>query len=153
RRNSLFMMVGSATLGVLIVLMNVAIATSLYRRRRANVTGKVDKEDTRDTEAKLFLLTCIMFSFASITFVNQCLFYFFLPDKMSMEAFLRLFTIQNFAFDLHTCSSPWFLLIMSRAVREELMKTVPFFDRLKERNSVVAPSQATSSTQPAPTPT
>ncbi|KAH7699454.1 Protein SRG-38, partial [Aphelenchoides avenae] len=70
KRNSMFMMIGSAVLGVLIVFMNVTIATSLYRRRHVHL-GKVDKEDTRDTETKLFLLTCIMFSFTAITLVNQ----------------------------------------------------------------------------------
>ncbi|KAH7703634.1 hypothetical protein AAVH_29196, partial [Aphelenchoides avenae] len=150
KRNSLFMMIGSAVLGVLIVFMNVTIAASLYRRRHVHL-GKVDKEDTRDTETKLFLLTCIMFSFTGITFVNQCLFYFLLPDKMTMDTFLRLFALQHFAGDLHACSSPWFLLIMSRAVREELAKIVPFIGKA-ESDTVHAFSQATSSIQPAPMP-
>lgn len=64
------MMIGSATLGVLVVCMNIAIALVLYRARRTS-TGRVDKEDTRDTESKLFFLTCIMFSFTAFTAVIQ----------------------------------------------------------------------------------
>ncbi|KAH7705537.1 SRG-62 protein [Aphelenchoides avenae] len=130
KRNSIFMMTCSATLGVLLVAMNLAVATSLYRRRRQNMAGRVDKEDTRDTESKLFLLTCIMFSFSAITFVMQCLFYFLFPARMSLETFLLLFDIQNWAIDLHTCTSPWFLILMSRAVREEVVKTVPLLGKL-----------------------
>lgn len=64
-------MLGSAILGVLVVCMNVTIALVLYRTRRTSLTGRVDKEDTRDTESKLFFLTCIMFSFTMVTAVIQ----------------------------------------------------------------------------------
>ncbi|KAH7704294.1 Protein SRG-45 [Aphelenchoides avenae] len=141
KRNALFMMFGSALLGILVVCMNITIALVLYRTRRTSLTGRVDKKDTRDTESKLFFLTCIMFSFTVVTAVIQGCFYFW---QMSWETFLLLLTIQVFAGDLHTCSSPWFLLLMSRAVREEVLNTVPFLTAIKLRNTVAFTSRATS---------
>lgn len=64
-------MFGSALLGILVVCMNITIALVLYRTRRTSLTGRVDKKDTRDTESKLFFLTCIMFSFTVVTAVIQ----------------------------------------------------------------------------------
>ncbi|KAH7695338.1 hypothetical protein AAVH_37604, partial [Aphelenchoides avenae] len=149
RRNSLFMMVGSLVLGILLVLMNLVIAIGLYRRRKLNLSGKADKEDTRDTEAKLFLLTVILFSFTVITFVNQILF-FTVGNKMSMAMFFRLITLQNCAADLHTCSTPWFLMLMSRAIRHEVLKKVPVMGKFVDNSSLFVRSRATTSARAEP---
>ncbi|KAH7707883.1 SRG-34 protein [Aphelenchoides avenae] len=129
-RNSFFMMICSAFFGLLLVGMYVAIGVSLYRRRLLTAEALANGEDTRDTEAKLYLLTSVLFSFMAVTFVLQLLFHFNPPGQtMSTETFFRLMTVQNFAVDLHTCSAPWFLLLLSRAVRQEVLGYVSFINK------------------------
>lgn len=65
------MMICSAFFGLLLVGMYVAIGVSLYRRRLLTAEALANGEDTRDTEAKLYLLTSVLFSFMAVTFVLQ----------------------------------------------------------------------------------
>lgn len=64
-------MICSAFFGLLLVAMYVTIGVSLYRRRLLTAEALANGEDTRDTEAKLYLLTSVLFSFMAVTFVLQ----------------------------------------------------------------------------------
>ncbi|KAH7722494.1 CRE-SRG-32 protein [Aphelenchoides avenae] len=130
KRSSLFQLICCLVDGVALLFINVGIAIFLYRRRRMLIRTENLTEDTRDTEFKLYALTCVLSVFLFLAFATQVA-YFFFGDRMSLLDQGIVIMVATWAIDLHTCSSPWFLLFMSRAVREEMGDLFPFLRSFK----------------------
>ncbi|KAH7701708.1 SRG-32 protein, partial [Aphelenchoides avenae] len=138
-RDSLFTTVWSAVDLVALVVFNASIAVVLYRRRQMLVSRDSLTADSRDTELKLYALTCVISVFLAVSFCTQ-LVYFAYSGQMSILSQGILIMIATFATDLHTCSTPWFLLLMSRAVREEILDAFPWLRSLKFKRSTPSTS-------------
>lgn len=66
-------------------------------------------------------------------------------QSLANDVTFLLFNIQCFGEDLHVCSSPWFLILMSTALREELRKTfgIVFWKQKTPVGVIVRVSSAT----------
>ncbi|KAH7697726.1 hypothetical protein AAVH_35189, partial [Aphelenchoides avenae] len=138
-RDSLFTTLWSAVDLVALVVFNASIAAVLYRRRQMLVSRDSLTADSRDTELKLYALTCVVSVFLAVSFCTQ-LVYVAYSDQMSILSQGILIMVATFAGDLHTCSTPWFMLLMSRAVREEILDAFPWLRSLKFKRSTPSTS-------------
>ncbi|KAH7711158.1 hypothetical protein AAVH_21545 [Aphelenchoides avenae] len=132
-RKSMFLSVASFVQGVVVLAMNVAIGSKLFLRRKRLNVGAARVEDTRDAEIKLFLLTLIVFVYNISTCVCQV--YFYVGGILPKDDVVVLLNVQTFGEDLHVCTAPWFLVLMSAAVRTELRNTLGM--RVWRRKSTV----------------
>ncbi|KAH7704979.1 hypothetical protein AAVH_27821 [Aphelenchoides avenae] len=144
-RKSMFLSAVSFGQWVVVMSINAAIASKLFLRRRHLHLSTAQVEDTRDTEVKLFLLTLIVFVYNISTCVCQVCFYVG-GRSISNEVVFLLLNVQTFGEDLHVCTSPWFLILMSTAVRTELRRTFGIFF-WQRKNTVGIIVRTTSSTR------
>lgn len=70
-RSSLFTTILSAIDLVALVAINISVAVFLLRQRKLLIRSDNLTTDTRDTEAKLYALTCVMSLFLAIAFGTQ----------------------------------------------------------------------------------
>ncbi|KAI1700646.1 srg family chemoreceptor domain-containing protein [Ditylenchus destructor] len=127
-RQSLYSIALIVAFAPAMLIMNMSIAFSLWRRRREKLkkTGGQSTERVRDAEAKLCILTFTMM----VTYLAGlvCQLFFFIAGNggfaMSPEMSQTLSTIQGFGEDVHILSEPWMLVFMSIGVRKALINMV-----------------------------
>ncbi|KAH7720679.1 chemosensory receptor [Aphelenchoides avenae] len=122
--NHIFTTICSLTYGATVVAMEGAVIAFLITRRHCASLALLN--DTRDSEVKLCLVAVLMCLAVAVTFLTQL--YQSINDirgsgtDPSVRTKLNL--MQMYMFDVSVAGSPWLLVAMSRAVREELAKTI-----------------------------
>ncbi|KAI1698656.1 srg family chemoreceptor domain-containing protein [Ditylenchus destructor] len=127
-RQSLYSIALIVAFAPAMLVMNLSIAYSLWRRRREklNKTGGQSTDRVRNAEAKLCILTFTMM----VTYLAGlvCQLFFFIAENggfvMSPKLSQTLSTIQGFGEDVHILSEPWMLVFMSKGVRKALINMV-----------------------------
>ncbi|KAI1695539.1 srg family chemoreceptor domain-containing protein [Ditylenchus destructor] len=127
-RQSLYSIALIVAFAPAMLAMNMSIAYSLWRRRKAklNKTFNQSTDRVRDAEAKLCILTFTMM----VTYLAGlvCQLFFFVAGNggfaMSSGMSQTLSTIQGFGEDVHILSEPWMLVFMSQGVRKVLINMV-----------------------------
>ncbi|KAI1714148.1 srg family chemoreceptor domain-containing protein [Ditylenchus destructor] len=110
------------------LVMNMSIAYSLWRRRREylNKTGGQSTNRVQNAEAKLCILTFTMMLTYLVGLVCQ-IFWFIAANGglvISSTMSQTLSSIQGFGEDVHILSEPWMLIMMSKGVRNALINMV-----------------------------
>ncbi|KAI1714150.1 srg family chemoreceptor domain-containing protein [Ditylenchus destructor] len=127
-RQSLYSIALIVAFAPAMLVMNMSIAYSLWRRRREqkNTTGSQSTQRVQNAEAKLCILTFTMMITYSVGLVCQIMWFiaenggFVMSSKMSQT----LSSIQGFGEDVHILSEPWMLVVMSKGVRKALINMV-----------------------------
>ncbi|KAI1730897.1 srg family chemoreceptor domain-containing protein [Ditylenchus destructor] len=126
-RQSLYSIAVIIAFAPAMILSNMSIAYSLWRRRKQRLT-QTSNQDTQkgsDAEAKLCVLTFTMLVTNLVGLVCQ-MFFFVAGGGPNMDPGLvqTLSTIQGFAEDVHILSEPWMLVFMSKGVRASLLQVL-----------------------------
>ncbi|KAH7711298.1 SRG-25 protein [Aphelenchoides avenae] len=140
-RKSMFNVPISLAHGLLLLAMNLSVLAKLYVMRRQMSNSYQSSDDKRDTDAKLCIMTLILFAYSAVYTTVTTIFYF-TNNNVPGWAIDLLYSIQSFGLDIHVLTAPWFLMLMSTAVRVELRSLI---FRVSDENSGRLFSMATRS--------
>ncbi|KAH7701924.1 hypothetical protein AAVH_30937, partial [Aphelenchoides avenae] len=130
-RQSLYSVASILTLGTGTLVLNLLIGKSLWQHMkeqrkvgRQSVVVAAAADPMREAEAKLCVMTFVMFLTNIVAFVCQMIFFVYGGGSdMNPLMVQTLSRTQNFSEDLHIMSQPWMLIAMSQAIRRKVLKT------------------------------
>ncbi|KAH7725240.1 CRE-SRG-10 protein [Aphelenchoides avenae] len=102
-----------------VLCMNFTVFVKMCQIRRQIGTITDAKDDKRDSELKLILLTVVLTLYSLVIVIIEVIFYI-AKAKLTPTDVSILFNAQSLALDVHVLSAPIFLLFMSTAARQEL---------------------------------
>ncbi|KAH7696569.1 hypothetical protein AAVH_36359, partial [Aphelenchoides avenae] len=121
--NNISYMAFSIAYGILALALESCSLVMYALRRKRSDAAALRLNDSRDSEIKLCVLMILLFSTSLVVFGCQLAKYL---HGSVLPAGVRI--LLNFAqilmLDVGTVFSPWLLVLMSTAVREELLKSI-----------------------------
>ncbi|KAI1700428.1 hypothetical protein DdX_16711 [Ditylenchus destructor] len=119
------------------ITMNLYIAYKLFSQRRQSNNAL----NSRDTEINLFIFTCFLFASTLVSIVSQT--YMFFNIRTMPTSLVTFFSdAQLFALDIHICTASWFLMLLSRPVRENVLGTFSCDCTYSKRVKILARASA-----------